>query len=153
MRRRSSSSPSWVILGNVRSAAAGMDVSLLRISSDGPLALAQHLAVDLAGGRLGQFGHKSHEAWIFVMAEAPANEILDLVLEGLVAGSVSDDEGFHHLATQRIGHANGRRLADFGMLQDGILDLHRAHGPAGGDDHVVGATTMRSEEHTSELQS
>ena len=82
MRWRSSSSPCSVILGNVR--------SVVLVSMDGFLllnclllvcfALAQHLAVDLAGRGLRQFRDKADEARIFVMTEALAHEVLDLVL-------------------------------------------------------------------------
>ena len=57
-------------------------------------------------------------------------------------GAVGDDEGLDDLAAQLVGHADRAGLAHVGVLQHRVLDLDGAHGPAGGDDHVVGAAGM-----------
>src|SRR5882672_11152096 len=106
------------------------------------LALAQHLAVHLAGWRLGQFGHEFDEAGVLVLTEALPHEVLDLARKGLVARATGDNEGFHHLPPQGIRHADGRRLAHVGMLQDRVLDLDGAHRPTGRDDDVVGPAAV-----------
>src|SRR5215472_17064596 len=46
------------------------------------------------------------------------------------------------MATLRIRHADGRGLAHRRMTQQRVLNLHRAHRPAGGDDHVIGTPGM-----------
>src|SRR5258707_1017314 len=102
MRWRSSSSPWLVILGKVRSIAL-VDMGLFLGS--------KHLAVDLAGRRLGQLGDELDQAGVFVMAEAPAHEVLDLAAERLVARPVGDDERLHPPAPQRTRHAAGACLA------------------------------------------
>src|SRR5215213_754351 len=128
MRLRSSSSPFSVIFGKLRSTVLANDICFFP--------RAQNLAIDLTGRRLGQFGDELDLARIFVVAEPLAHEILDLLPEGFVARPVGDDEGLHHLPTQRIGHADGGGLSHLAMLQDGILDLDGTHGPASGDDDV-----------------
>src|SRR5205809_1872085 len=133
MRWRSASRPSSVILGKLRSIVLA-DICLFLCP--------KHLAVDLAGRRLGQLGYEFDEARILVLAEALAHEVLDLLSERLVARAVGDDEGLHDLAAQRIGHADRADLAHVGMLQNGVLDLDRAHRPAGRDDDVVGAAAV-----------
>src|SRR5215510_11724970 len=97
MRWRSSSSPCSVIVGNVRSSVL-TDMSLFLHS--------KRLAVDLAGRRLGQLGDELDLSRILVVAEALADEVLDLAPQGVVAQPVGDDEGLHHLPAQRIGHAD-----------------------------------------------
>src|SRR6478609_6844855 len=93
MRWRSASRPSSVIFGKLRSIVS-VDICLFLCS--------KHLAVHLAGRRLGQLGHEFDEARIFVLAETLAHEVLDFLGEGLVARSVGHDEGLHDLAAQRI---------------------------------------------------
>src|SRR3984893_15513405 len=102
------------------------------------LARTQHLAVHLAGRRLGQLGHEFDEARVLVLAKALPDEVLDLARESLVAGTIGDHEGLHDLPTQRIGHTDGRCFAGRGMLQDRILDLDGAPRPTGRDDDGVG---------------
>src|SRR5207245_11162372 len=43
-----------------------------------------------------------------------------------------------HLAAQRIGYADHRRLAHVGVPEQHVLDLDGAHRPTGRDDDVVG---------------
>src|SRR6476620_9850564 len=118
MRWRNASSPCSVILGKLRSIVSADMCLFLR---------SKHFAVDLAGRRLGQLGHEFDEARIFVLAEALAHQVLDLLGERLVTRSIGDDEGLHDMDAQRIGHADRADLAHVGMLQDSILDLDRAH--------------------------
>src|SRR6185436_4876511 len=101
MRWRNASSPCSVILGKLRSIVSA-DMCLFPRS--------KHLAVDLAGRRLGQLGHEFDQARVFVLAETPAHEILDFLGEGVVGLTIGDDEGLHHLAAQLVGHAD---RADF----------------------------------------
>ena len=56
--------------------------------------------------------------------------------------ALGDDEGLDDLAAQRVGHADGGGFAHVGMLQHRVLDLDRAHRPAGRDDDVVGAAAV-----------
>src|SRR5437868_14246203 len=115
MRWRSASSPSSVILGKLRSIL---------------LPRSKYLAVDLAGRRLGQLGDELDEARILVLAEPLAHEVLDFAGEGVVALALGDDESLHDLAAQLVWHADRARLAHVGVLQDCVLDLDGAHGPA-----------------------
>src|SRR5215216_2636935 len=134
MRLRSSSSPFSVIFGKLRSTVLANDICFFP--------RAQNLAIDLTGRCLGQFGDELDLARIFVVAKPLAHEILDLLPESLVTRPVGDDEGLHHLPAQRVGHADGSSLADLAVLQDRVLDLDGAHGPAGRDDDIVGAAGM-----------
>src|SRR6185436_3783208 len=93
MRWRRSSSPFSVIFGKLRSIVLA-DMSLFPRS--------QHLAVDLAGRRLGQLGDAFDLARILVLAETLAHQILDLADEALVAASPGAHEGLHDLAAQRV---------------------------------------------------
>src|SRR5438045_9562164 len=101
MRWRSASSPCSVILGKLRSIVL-VDMGLFLCP--------KHLAIDLAGRRLGQLGYELDEARIFVLAEALAHQVLDLLGELFVARAVGDDEGLDDLAAQRLRHADSARL-------------------------------------------
>ena len=98
------------------------------------------LRLTLPAGVLGSSATNATMARIFVLAEPRAHEILDARWRRPSSPRpVGHDERLHHLAAQRVGHADRRGLAHVGMLQQRVLDLDRAHRPAGGDDHVVGA--------------
>jgi len=56
-------------------------------------------------------------ARIFVMAEARAHKVLDLVLEGLVTCRSRDDERLDDLARQRIRHTDRSSLAHCGCFR------------------------------------
>src|SRR3546814_7215074 len=90
-----------------------------------------------------------------MLAQALAREVLELVDIRIVRGARGNDESLRDLAANRIGNTDHGGLLHVRMLEQRCLDLDRAHRPAGGDDHVVGAAAVieRSEEHTSELQS
>ena len=77
-----------------------------------------------------------------MLAEPLPHEILDLAGQGVVTRAIGDDEGLHDLPAQWIRHADGGGFAHRRMLQDGILDLDRAHRPAGRDDDIVGAAAV-----------
>src|SRR6185312_6225492 len=79
--------------------------------------------------------------WIFVLAEPAAHEAL-YSGNGVGIGCVTGpwhDEGFDHLAAQCIGHAYHGDGGHCRVTEQHVLDLHRTHGPAGGDDRVIGA--------------
>ena len=138
MRWRSASRPSSVIFGKAR---VRMVVSSTFAACC--LSLAQDLAVDLAGRRLGQLGHelddwRGYSCWL---RRARTRSWISST-KRVVARAIGDDERLHHLAAQRVGHADRADLAHVGMLQDRVLDLDRAHRPAGRDDDVVGAAAV-----------
>src|SRR6185503_2128454 len=102
------------------------------------LPIAERLPVDLAGGGLGQLPHDLDGARILVPAQPILHELLQLAREvGPLARR--DDAGLGNLSPQLVGHADHCRLAHVGVREERLLDLERAHGPAAGDDHVVGA--------------
>ena len=108
------------------------------------LALAQHLAMHLAGRGLGQLVDQGHMARVFVLAQLGLDQLLDFAGEGGDVGrrAGADDEGLDDLAAQRVGHTDHRGLERVGVHQDHVLDLDGAHGPARGNDHVVGAAAV-----------
>ena len=77
-----------------------------------------------------------------MLAQPVAREVLHLVDEVVAGRAVGDDERLDDLPAQCIGHADHGRFDDIGMLEHRVLDLDRAHRPAGGDDHVVGAAAV-----------
>ena len=84
MRLRRSSRPSSVIFGNL----AVLDrhrARFMRLGRGVGFAVAQDLAIDLAGRRLGQLGDECDVPRIFVLAQPLAHEVLDLRGERLVA--------------------------------------------------------------------
>ena len=103
------------------------------------LALAQHFAVYLAGGGLGQFAHDRDVPGIFVLAQPGPDQVLYFLGEIVATWTFADDERLDHLAAQLVHDANRGGLANVGVRKNGILDLDRAHGPARGDDYVVRA--------------
>src|SRR5262245_2763432 len=116
-RSRSSSRPCCVIFGNSRSNFLAFSCPVVSISLSslqsvgdgvggaghrGRLALAQHLPVDLAGGRLGQLTHERDVPRILVCAQTSAHQLLDLADERVVTGPPGDDERLHDLAAERV---------------------------------------------------
>src|SRR6202171_4973442 len=156
MRWRSSSRPCWVILGNSRSILCARGFSwvstlnlLVRVGrgvgsggQQGQLALAQHFAVNLARGRLGQLAHESDVPRIFVRAQAGAYQVLDFLDERVVATALGHTESLYSQPAQGVGNADRCSFLHLRVLQDRVLDLDRAHGPARGDDDVVGAPAV-----------
>src|SRR5919109_803846 len=119
-----------------------MGPSRTRVYPNSPGALAQGLPVDLAGRRLRQLVDQLDGARILVLAEPRLHELLKLPCESRA------HPGRHHaslrnLAAQGIGDADDGRLPHVGMREERLLDLERAHRPAGGDDHVVRASRMK----------
>src|SRR4051794_19673117 len=88
-------------------------------------ALAERLAVDLAGRSLRQLVDELDGARIFVLAQPGLHELLQLTGESR-AHPGRHHAGFWNLPAQRIGDADDRRLPDVGMSQQRLLDLERA---------------------------
>src|SRR6266581_7275566 len=82
IRRRRSSRPCSVIFGKSVVVSRGM-----RGLHGARLGFAKRLAVDLAGGRLGQRRHERDAPRVFVLAEPRAREILQLAGERVVAAA------------------------------------------------------------------
>src|SRR5215470_8756110 len=141
IRRRRSSRPCWVILGNIWAVWAAI-APLLGRARCGGLALAQHLAVLLAGRCLGQLGDELHLPRVLVLGQTRARPLLQLAREGVVAAPRAHHEGLHHQAPQRVGYADDRGLAHVRVLEQCALHFHRADRPARRDDHVVGAAAV-----------
>ena len=70
---------------------------------------------------------------------------LDIRCEIITTFAFRDDKGFDHLAAFFVRHADDGRLVYVGMLQQHVLDLHRAHCVPGRDDHVIGAAAVEVE--------
>src|SRR5206468_8075518 len=86
IRRRRSSRPCSVIFGK-SDRSRGM-----RGLHGARLRLAQRLAVDLAGRRLGQRRHEGHPTRVLVLAEPRARELLQLAGERIVAAARRSEE-------------------------------------------------------------
>ena len=67
-------------------------------------------------------------------------EVLDVAGQCVVVRLVRNDGGFDHLSTLRVGNADGGGLLHGGVAEQHVFDFCRAHGPAGGNDHVIGTT-------------
>src|ERR1700694_424833 len=91
-RRRRSSSPCAVILGNRAAASDGM-----RPLHRAGRRLAEGLAIDFTGGRLGQGTHERDLARILVLAQPGPREFLKLARERIVAAARAHDECLHDL--------------------------------------------------------
>ena len=77
-----------------------------------------------------------------MLAEPLAHEILDLAAKASSPVRSATTKAFTTWPRSGVGHADGRRFAHLGMLQDRVLDLDGAHRPAGRDDDVVGAAAV-----------
>ena len=98
--------------------------------------------MNLARGSLGQLGDECDLARILVRGKLRAHQLLYFFDKRIVTLARGDDECLDDLATQRVGNADRRGFLHLRVLQDRVLDFDRAHRPAGGDDHVVGATCV-----------
>src|SRR3546814_8456869 len=96
-------------------------------------AITQHLAVNLAGRGLRQLAHERDVTREFMLAQALAREVLELVDIRIVRGARGNDESLRDLAANRIGNTDHGGLLHVRMLEQSRLDLDRAHRPAGGD--------------------
>src|SRR5688500_2884062 len=119
-----------------------MGPSRTRVYPNSAGALAEGLAIDLAGRRLRQLVHELDGARILVLAEPSFHELLKLAREAR-AGPRRHHAGLWDLPAQRIGDRDDGRLADIRMREQRLFDLERAHRPAGGDDDVVGASGVK----------
>src|SRR5260221_4634651 len=107
----------------------------------GFFALAQFLALHLAGG-----GHRKHIdevdlAWVFVRREADAHVHLDLFNQRLrwrLAG-LQHDERLDDRAARRVGLANHRGVRHRAMLHQPALDLGWTNAVARALDDIVRA--------------
>src|SRR5439155_27067516 len=95
IRRRRSSSACSVIFGK-----SGVSRGMRGLHGSG-LRFAKGLAIDLAGGRLGQRGHERDPARVLVLTEPRAREVLQLARERVVADAPAHDEGLDHLGAER----------------------------------------------------
>src|SRR5688572_15753081 len=68
-------------------------------------AAAQHILLDLAGGRLRQLVHKAHPLGRLEVGQAVAHKLLQLSLTGRAA-SLQHHEGVGRLAPLLVGHAH-----------------------------------------------
>ena len=92
----------------------------------------------LPAGVLGSSATNSTCRGYSCWAEAFPGERLELGLEiTAVRPAPAHHEGFHHLPAERVGNPDDRDFAHFRMPEQGVLDLHRAHRPAGRDDDIV----------------
>jgi hypothetical protein len=104
-------------------------------------ALTQRFTVDLSRRRARQVVDELHAARVFVPAEACLDEVLDLGREGGVA-PIGHEVGAGNLAAHGIRDSDHRGFPDVRVREQRILDLDRAHRPAGRDDGVVGASAV-----------
>src|SRR3546814_20350444 len=84
-----------------------------------------------------QLAHERDVTREFMLAQALAREVLELVDIRIVRGARGNDESLRDLAANRIGNTDHGGLLHVRMLEQRCLDLAPAHRPAGGDDTVV----------------
>src|SRR5581483_10785154 len=77
-----------------------------------------------------------------VLAQSLAREVLQFIDKLIARRAAADDERFGYLATCCIRYADDGCFPDILMLEQRILDLNRAHGPTGRDDHIVSPSGM-----------
>src|SRR3954463_15576033 len=110
MRLRRSSRPASVIFGKrsvVGLSSVGMFVLLTGCAANcfSGFAIAQDLTVDFARRRLRKLSHEGDMAREFVLAEALAREVPQLVDIRVVGPSIAHDERFGDLTARRIRYA------------------------------------------------
>src|SRR5947207_10596023 len=98
----------------------------------------QGLTVDFAGRRPGQLRHKLDLPGVFMLTELRLHEGLE-VRSRVRSGRLGDDVGLDDLAAQGVRYPDHGCFHNRRMLQQCLLDLQGAHGPAGRNDDVVRA--------------
>src|SRR5437867_8501749 len=104
--------------------------SSLRASLSGrariPRSFSKSVAIGFPGRRLRELAEDFDPPRILVPAQPRLDELLNLARELRIA-PLRDDEGFRHEPAPLIGDADDGRFPHVGVLEQHLLDLHRAH--------------------------